>query len=190
MGMPITGAIAPASPGGGNTAISVTFPDGQMAVISSTATAWPSGAGPYVINVGGLLATPDYTYTCTDQLEQVFILQQISDAMAKGISVVVLDSTAPVPAAGDITLAPTSGQLNGGTQILVTLTAPSPGAAPAKAFRSDGVFFLGGIKAVTKFLNAFTVMLYAPPAPQTGAVNLDYSESRGGLSKATAYTYT
>lgn len=118
------------------------------------------------------------------------MMAEINAAIQLGSDVVVLNSSAAMPASGDFLAAiPATGPAYAPTDIIVSLTAPGANTAPAKSFRTDGVFLLGGQACTTRFLNVFTVVITAPPLA-AGAVTLAYSDSRGSVAKTSFYTYT
>lgn len=189
MGLPLPSFIPmpPAPPSGssptGSTGIAVTFPDGQTAILSANALVKPAFPATS-LTIGSIAYVP------TDASEMAGMLSEINAAIQIGSTLVVLNSTAAMPGSADFLAAiPATGLAFAPTDIVVSLTAPAANAAPAKSFRTDGVFLLGGRACTTRFINVFTVILTTPPLA-AGAVALQYSDSRGSVQVATYYTYT
>lgn len=196
MGLPTPSIIPmpPSSPAGGGGSgsggsinIAVTFPDGQIAIVSANALikpAFPSTS----ITIGSIVYVPN------NDLEMAGIMAEITAAIQLGQSAVVLNSTAAFPTSIS-TASPATGAEFAATDIIVAMTAPAANAAPAAAFRTDGVFTLNGLACVTRFINVFTVIITSPPLSKTsgpannGKVPLAYSDPRGSMQVADYYQY-
>lgn len=182
-GLPLPSIVPmpPSSPSGGaggkggSISIAVTFPDGQIAILSANTIVKPIYPATS-ITIGAIVYVP------TDTAEMAGIMAEIEAAIQLGQSAVILNSTAAMPATGDFLAAvPNSGPAYAPTDFVVSLAIPAANAAPAKSFRTDGVFLLGTQPCRTKFLNAFTVLLTTPPLA-AGSYSLLYSDPRGSVT--------
>lgn len=182
MGLP-TPSFIPAPPSsspsmsgaGGSTGIAVTFPDGQTAILSANTLIKPELPATK-LTIGSIVYVP------TDALELASLLAEINAAIQLGQSLVVLNSTAAMPATADFVAAsPNTGPAYAATDFVVSLAVPILNAAPAKSFRTDGVFLMGGLRCRTQFINVFTVVLTTPPLA-AGSYSLLYSDPRGSVT--------
>ena len=149
--------------------------------MASTVSVDPSTTS-VVVQLQGYAAV--YSYVAFSAFEMNSFAQIVRSTPAAGDGTIVLPSLAPIPAAGDVTVATSTGgniAVAGGDLILLTLAVASP---TVNSFIPENVVTINGkVATPMAWVSCFAVMVQAPPNA-AGSYNILYSDRRGTFTKA------